>query len=58
MSLRGTGRADGVEELECGQGGGTRRGRAGREIFFFSDSHLTTKYFKVVTNAKKVGRHF
>ena len=30
----------------------------GREINFFSDTHLATKFFKVVANAKKVGRHF
>ena len=26
--------------------------------FFFSDSHLAPKFFKVVANSKKVGRHF
>ena len=31
---------------------------AGREINFFSDSHLAPKFFKVVANSKKVGRHF
>ena len=30
----------------------------GREINFFSDSHLAPKIFKVVANSKKVGRHF
>ena len=30
----------------------------GREINFFSDSHLVPKFFKVVANSKKVGRHF
>ena len=30
----------------------------GREINFFSDSHLAPKFFKVVVNSKKVGRHF
>ena len=31
----------------------------GREInFFFSDSHLAPKFFKVVANSKKVGHHF
>ena len=25
--------------------------------FFFSDSHLAPKFFKVVANSKKVGRH-
>ena len=30
----------------------------GREINFFSDSHLAPKFFKVVANSKKVGRHF
>ena len=33
--------------------------KTGREIdFFFSDSHLAPKFFKVVANSKKVGRHF
>ena len=31
---------------------------AGREINFFSDSHLAPKFFKEVANSKKVGRHF
>ena len=31
---------------------------AGREINFFSDSHLAPKFFKVVANSRKVGRHF
>ena len=32
---------------------------SGREInFFFSDSHLAPKFFKVVAKWKKVGRHF
>ena len=31
---------------------------SGREIFFFSDSHSAPKFFKVVANSKKVGRHF
>ena len=31
---------------------------SGREINFFSDSHLASKFFKVVANSKKVGRHF
>ena len=32
---------------------------AGREInFFFPDSHLAPKFFKVVANSKKVSRHF
>ena len=26
--------------------------------FFFPDSHLAPKFFKVVANSKKVGRHF
>ena len=26
--------------------------------FFFSDSHLAPKFFKVVANSKKVGGHF
>ena len=26
--------------------------------FFFSDSHLASKFFKVVANSKNVGRHF
>ena len=30
----------------------------GCEINFFSDSHLAPKFFKVVANSKKVGRHF
>ena len=38
---------------------GTGKGGAGREIdFFFSDSHLAPKLFKVVANSKKVGSHF
>ena len=28
--------------------------RAGREINFFSDSHLAPKFFKVVANSKKL----
>ena len=32
--------------------------QAGREIDFFSDSHLALKFFKVVTNIKKISRHF
>ena len=31
---------------------------SGREINFFSDSYLAPKFFKVVTNSKKVGRYF
>ena len=31
---------------------------SGREINFFSDSHLAPKFFKVVANSRKVGRHF
>ena len=27
-------------------------------LTFFSDSHLAPKFFKVVANSKKVGRHF
>ena len=30
----------------------------GREINFFSDSHLAPKFIKVVANSKKIGRHF
>ena len=30
----------------------------GVKLTFFSDSHLATKFFKVVANSKKVGRHF
>ena len=30
----------------------------GREINFFSDSHLAPKFFKVVAKWKKVGHHF
>ena len=26
--------------------------------FFFSDSHLAPKFFKVVANSKKIGGHF
>ena len=29
----------------------------GVKFFFFSDSHLAPKFFKVVSNSKKVGRH-
>ena len=28
------------------------------KLTFFSDSHLAPKFFKVVANSKKVGRHF
>ena len=28
------------------------------KLIFFSDSHLAPKFFKVVANSKKVGRHF
>ena len=31
---------------------------SGREINFFSDSHLAPKFIKVVANSKKIGRHF
>ena len=30
----------------------------GVKLIFFSDSHLAPKFFKVVANSKKVGRHF
>ena len=30
----------------------------GVKLIFFSDNHLTPKFFKVVANSKKVGRHF
>ena len=30
----------------------------GREINFFSDGHLAPKFFEVVANLKKGGRHF
>ena len=30
----------------------------GAKLFFFSDSHLASKFFKVVANSKKVRRHF
>ena len=31
----------------------------GREVnFFFSNSHLAPKFFKVVANSKKLSRHF
>ena len=30
----------------------------GVKFTFFSDSHLAPKFFKVVANSKKVGRHF
>ena len=29
----------------------------GVRLIFFSDSHLAPKFFKVVANSKKVGRH-
>ena len=32
--------------------------RAWNYFFFFSDSHLAPKFFKVAANWKKVGRHF
>ena len=32
--------------------------RQGVKLTFFSDSHLAPKFFKVVANSKKVGRHF
>ena len=28
------------------------------KLTFFSDSHLAPKFFKVVANSQKVGRHF
>ena len=31
---------------------------SGREINFFSDSHLAPKFIKVVADSKKIGRHF
>ena len=34
------------------------KGLTGREINFFSNSHLPPKFFKVVANSKKVDRHF
>ena len=37
---------------------GKLRGLSGHEINFFSDSHLAPKFFKVVANSEKVGRHF
>ena len=30
----------------------------GMKLIFFSDSHLAPRFFKVVANSKKVGRHF
>ena len=30
----------------------------GVKLTFFSNSHLAPKFFKVVANSKKVGRHF
>ena len=30
----------------------------GVKLIFFSDSHLAPKFFKVVANSRKVGRHF
>ena len=30
----------------------------GVKLTFLSDSHLAPKFFKVVANSKKVGRHF
>ena len=30
----------------------------GVKLIFFSDSHLAPRFFKVVANSKKVGRHF
>ena len=30
----------------------------GMKFFFFSESHLAPKFFKVVANSKKVGCHF
>ena len=36
-----------------------RSGYQGVKFFFFSsDSHLASKFFKVVANSKNVGRHF
>ena len=32
--------------------------KQGVKFNFFSDSHLAPKFFKVVANSKKVGRHF
>ena len=30
----------------------------GVKLIIFSESHLAPKFFKVVANSKKVGRHF
>ena len=30
----------------------------GVKLIFFSDSHLAPKFFKVVANSNKIGRHF
>ena len=30
----------------------------GVKLIFFSDSHLASKFFKVVANSKKIGHHF
>ena len=30
----------------------------GVKLIIFSDSHLAPKFFKVVANSKRVGRHF
>ena len=35
-----------------------RSGYQGVNFFFFSDSHLASKFFKVVANSKNIGRHF
>ena len=32
--------------------------KQGVKLIFFSNSHLAPKFFKVVANSKKVGRHF
>ena len=32
--------------------------KQGVKLIFFSDSHLASKFFKVVANSKKIGHHF
>ena len=32
--------------------------KQGVKLIFFPDSHLAPKFFKVVANSKKFGRHF
>ena len=45
----------GVMRVACGK---MSMNVQGMKLFFFSDSHLAPRFFKVVANSKKVGFHF